>query len=214
MNVRSINTIVKTIQGDMARSEQLNKAMREASRRRILKAALRLFAAHGYADASIRMIAESAGTSVGLLYNYFPSKADLLSALFEESMRDVQASFASAEAGKTPSERIERLVRSAFEILDTNRDFWRTSYGVRMQPAVVAGLGKRLRTWTMTIQVTLARYLADAGSRQPEIDAALLFALIDGASQHYVLDPKGYPLAQVADGIIALFTRRSASQRL
>jgi len=83
-----------------------------------------------------------------------------------------------------------------------------------MQPAVVAGLGKRLRTWTMTIQVTLARYLADAGSRQPEIDAALLFALIDGASQHYVLDPKGYPLAQVADGIIALFTRRTASQRL
>ena len=214
MNVRSINTIVKTIQGDMARSEQLNKAMREASRRRILKAALRLFAAHGYADASIRMIAESAGTSVGLLYNYFPSKADLLSALFEESMRDVQASFASAETAKTPSERLERLVRSAFEILDTNRDFWRTSYGVRMQPAVVAGLGKRLRTWTMTIQVTLARYLADAGSRQPEIDAALLFALIDGASQHYVLDPKGYPLAQVADGIIALFTRRSASQRL
>ena len=191
----------------MARSAELNREMREASRGRILKAALRLFATHGYAGTSIRMIAESAGISVGLLYNYFPSKADLLHALFEESMRDVQASFASAEAAKTPSERIERLVRSAFEILDANRDFWRTSYGVRMQPAVVAGLGKRLRTWTMTIQSTLARYLADAGSRQPEVDAALLFALIDGASQHYVLDPKGYPLDEVADGIISLFTR-------
>ena len=191
----------------MARSEQLNREMREASRRRILEAALRLFAAHGYAGTSIRMIAESAGISVGLLYNYFPSKADLLHALFEESMRDVQASFASAEAAKTPSERIERLVRSAFEILDANRDFWRTSYGVRMQPAVAAGPGKRLRTWTMTIQSTLARYLAEAGSRQPEVDAALLFALIDGASQHYVLDPKGYPLDDVATGIIELFTR-------
>jgi len=191
----------------MARSERLNREMREASTRRILRAALRLFAAHGYAGTSIRMIAESAGISVGLLYNYFPSKAALLHALFEESMHDVQASFASAEAAKTPSERIERLVRSAFEILDTNRDFWRTSYGVRMQPAVVAGLGKRLRTWTMTIQSTLARYLAEAGSRQPEVDAALLFALIDGASQHYVLDPKGYPLDDVATGIIELFTR-------
>jgi AcrR family transcriptional regulator len=191
----------------MARSERLNREMREASTRRILRAALRLFAAHGYAGTSIRMIAESAGISVGLLYNYFQSKADLLRALFEESMRDVQASFASAEAGKTPSERIERLVRSAFEILDTNRDFWRMSYGVRMQPAVAAGLGKRLRTWTMTIQSTLARYLAEAGSRQPEVDAALLFALIDGASQHYVLDPKGYPLDDVATGIIELFTR-------
>jgi AcrR family transcriptional regulator len=192
----------------MARSEQLNREMREASTRRILKTALRLFAAHGYAGTSIRLIAESAGISVGLLYNYFPSKADLLAALFEESMRDVQASFASAESAGTPSERIERLVRSSFEILDANRDFWRMSYGVRMQPAVVVGLGKRLRAWTTTIQSTLARYLKEAGSRRPEVDAALLFALIDGASQHYVLDPKGYPLDDVADGIIALFTRR------
>jgi AcrR family transcriptional regulator len=191
----------------MARSERLNREMREASRRRILKAALRLFAAHGYAGTSIRMIAESAGISVGLLYNYFLSKADLLGALFEESMRDVQASFASAEAA-APPERIDRLVRSSFEILDANRDFWRMSYGVRMQPAVVTGLGKRLREWTTTIQSTLARYLKEAGSRRPEVDAALLFALIDGASQHYVLDPKGYPLNEVADGIIALFAPR------
>ena len=82
----------------MARSAQLNERMRDASRRRILKAALRLFATHGYAGTSIRMIARAASISVGLLYNYFPSKADLLGALFEESMRDVQASFASAEA--------------------------------------------------------------------------------------------------------------------
>ena len=196
----------------MARSAELNERMREASRRRILKAALRLFAARGYAGTSIRMIAQSAGISVGLLYNYFPSKADLLGALFEESMRDVQASFASAEAAATPSGRIERLVRSSFEILDANRDFWRTSYGVRMQPAVVAGLGKRLRMWTTTIQSTLARYVKDAGSRQPKVDAALLFALIDGVSQHYVLDPRGYPLDEVADGIIALFTREPPSK--
>jgi AcrR family transcriptional regulator len=51
------------------------------------------------------MIARAASISVGLLYNYFPSKADLLGALFEESMRDVQASFASAEAASTPAER-------------------------------------------------------------------------------------------------------------
>ena len=74
----------------MARSEQLNKEMREASTRRILKTALRLFAAHGYAGTSIRMIAESAGISVGLLYNYFPSKADLGRRLIERylALRD------------------------------------------------------------------------------------------------------------------------------
>jgi AcrR family transcriptional regulator len=194
----------------MGRSERLNEQMREASKHRILKAAMRLFAARGYAGTSIRTIASSAGISVGLLYNYFPTKAALLDALFEESMRDVQASFASAESAGTPSERIERLVRSSFAILDANRDFWRLSYGVRMQPAVVTGLGKRLRAWMTTIQSTLARYLEEAGSRQPELDAALLFALIDGVSQHYVLDPRAYPLSDVADRIVALFTRERA----
>jgi len=156
------------------------------------------------------MISSSARVSVGLLYNYFPTKADLLRALFEQSMRDVQASFASAESERTPSQRIERLVRSAFEILDANRDFWRLSYGVRMQPAVVAGLGKQLQAWTTTIQSTLAKFLKDSGSRRPELDAALLFALIDGVSQHYVLDPRAYPLRDVADRIVALFTRERA----
>jgi AcrR family transcriptional regulator len=190
----------------MARSEQLNQRMREASRARILKAALKLFAAHGYAGTSIRMIARSARMSVGLLYNYYPTKADLLGAIFEQSMRDVEASFASADAARTPTERIERLVRSAFETVDTNRDFWRLSYGVRMQPAVVADLGKRLHAWTKTIQSTLVRFVRAAGSRRPEVDAALLFALIDGVSQHYVLDPRAYPLSEVADRIVALFT--------
>ena len=188
------------------RSERLNERMREASRRRILKAAMRLFAARGYAGTSIRLIASSAGISVGLLYNHFPTKEALLDALFEQSMRDVQASFASAEAG-TPSQRIERLVRGSFAILDTNRDFWRLSSGVRMQPAVVTGVGQKLRAWMTPIQSTLAGYLKEAGSRRPDLDAALLFALIDGVSQHYVLDPRGYPLKNVADRIVALFTR-------
>ena len=191
----------------MARSERLNRQMREASRHRILQTALRLFARHGYAGTSIRMIAEAAGIAVGLLYNYFPAKTDVLTALFDQSVRDVQASFAMAESAKTPVERIERLVRGAFEILQRNRDFWRLSYGVRMQPAVVTGLAERLHAWTATIRSTIARYLKAAGSARPELDAALLFALIDGVSQHYVLDPRRYPLHEVADLILARFTR-------
>ena len=191
--------------------------MRDASRRRILAAALVSFAAHGYDGTSIRMIADEAGIALGLMYNYFPSKADVLAALFEESMSDVQASFAMADAAPTPAERVDALVRGAFEILRKHRDFWRVSYGVRMQPAVVKGLGKRLLGWTTTIRTTLTGYLRDAGSKQPELDAALLFALIDGVSQHYVLDPRRYPLDEAAERIIALFvgerSKRTSRER-
>jgi AcrR family transcriptional regulator len=197
----------------MARSEQRNTQMREASRSRILRAALRLFARHGYDGTSIRMIADEAEISLGLLYHYFPGKQQLITALFEQSMRDVQASFRAAEAAGSPADRIRALVRGAFKVLRSNRDFWCLSYAVRLQPAVIAGLGKRLGDWTATIRSTLTGYLRDAGSDAPELEAALLFALIDGVSQHYVLDPRRYPLDEAADLIVELFTsRRLASE--
>ena len=101
-----------------------------------------------------------------------------------------------------------RLVRGAFTILRRNQDFWRLSYGLRMQPGVLAGLGKRTSEWTMVIRATLTRYLRELDVDEPELEAAVLFALIDGVSQHYVLEPSTYPLDAVADQIIRRFDRR------
>jgi AcrR family transcriptional regulator len=153
------------------------------------------------------MIAEAVGMSQGLLYRYFPSKEQLLVALFEESVRDVRASFAVADAGGNPSEKIERLVRGAFEILRQHQTFWRLSYGVRMQAAVLGGLGDRLLAWTGEIRQTLEGYLRELGVADPPVEAAILFALIDGVSQHFVLDPEHYPLDAIADAIVRRYTR-------
>jgi len=194
------------------RSKALNRRMREDSRARILRTALRLFAKHGYDRTSVAMIAGTAGISQGLLYNYFPGKKGLLRAIFQESMHDVEESFALAEAAPPP-ERIERLVRGAFTILRRNQDYWRLSYGLRMQPGVLAGLGKRTAEWTAAIRGTLARYLREVGAEQEELEAAVLFALIDGVSQHYVLEPSTYPLDAVADQIIRRFNPAAARSR-
>ena len=120
-------------------------------------------------------------------------------------MADVRASFAEAEAEGTPRERIERLVRASFAILRRRETFWRLSYGVRMQEAVLAGLGDRVLAWTGEIRGVLEGYLRAAGFPDPETEAALLFALIDGVSQHYVLDPGRYPLDAVIERIVARY---------
>jgi AcrR family transcriptional regulator len=187
------------------RRPEQNERIRAASRAKIVEHALRLFARHGYERTSVKMIADAAGISQGLLYNYFASKDALLGAIFEASMDDVRASFAAAEAEPDPARRVERLVRESFRVLRGNLDFWRLSYGVRMQAAVLEGLGGRLPAWTATIRATLARYLAEAGVAEPELEAALLFALIDGVSQHYVLDPDQYPLEELAERIIGRY---------
>src|SRR5829696_9198158 len=153
----------------MPRSPAQNEQLREASTRRVLDHALELFAEHGYDGTTMKMIAASAGISPGLIYNYFASKEDLLRAIFARSMDDVRASFAQAEAA-APGERLERLVRASFDILRRNRDFWRLSYGARMQQSVLAVLGDAVPHWTAEIGATLQRYLAESGVPDPEIE--------------------------------------------
>ncbi len=189
------------------RSEALNERLRAESRAKILEHALRLFAERGYDRTSVRMIAEAAGIAQGLLYNYFESKEHLLREIFAQSIRDVQDSFAEAEAAGRAEERIERLIRASFAIVQRHEPFWRLSYGVRMQASVLAALGEEVPRWTETIRETLEGYLREAGAEAPALEAAILFALIDGVSQHYVLDPENYPLDAVAERIIASYRR-------
>lgn len=54
----------------------------EVTRAALLTAAGAVFAASGYADASVDEIVEQAGTSVGTLYHHFGSKADLFVRLY------------------------------------------------------------------------------------------------------------------------------------
>lgn len=187
--------------------------MREESRARILRSALRLFGECGYDGASVRRIAEDAGVARGLLYNYFDGKEGLLRALFAESMADVRATFAAADAGATPLDRLERLLRACVDQLRRNGDFWRLSYGVRMQPAVLALLEDSLPDWTAEIRGTLAGYLAGIGVADPAVEGRVLFAIIDGVSQHYVLEPDDYPVDDVLAAILARYAPSSSAAR-
>lgn len=191
------------------RTEEQNRRVREESRARILEAALELFARDGYEATPVREIARAAGVSQGLMYNYFAGKDDLLRALFEESMRDVRASFALAEGAADP---VEALVGGAFTVVRANLRFWRLSYGVRMQPSVLAGLGEGVRAWTEEILATLERFLREGGAPEPRTEAAVLFALIDGVSQHYAMDPERYPLDAVEARIVAHYRRLAADR--
>lgn len=57
----------------------------KTTRRRILAGARDCFSRHGYANATNKMIAASAGISPSALYNYFPAKVDMYRAVLEEA---------------------------------------------------------------------------------------------------------------------------------
>jgi TetR/AcrR family transcriptional regulator, regulator of cefoperazone and chloramphenicol sensitivity len=73
---------------DLSRSRpRPNRSDGEQSRERLMRSALALFAAHGFARASTREIAEAAGTNLAAISYYFGDKAGLYRAVFTELQR-------------------------------------------------------------------------------------------------------------------------------
>jgi AcrR family transcriptional regulator len=78
---------------------------------RLHRAALRLFATHGFDGTGIRKIAEEAGITVASLYHYVGTKEDLLERMMSESMSELLTpARAAAEQAGDPIGRIGALV--------------------------------------------------------------------------------------------------------
>ena len=77
---------------------------------RILLAARRRFLRSGVDGATLRAIARDAGTSIGMIYYYFPTKDELFFAVVEEVYTKVLADIGQALLPELPvSERLHRL---------------------------------------------------------------------------------------------------------
>src|SRR5262245_7993492 len=76
---------------------------------RILEAARRVFARHGYAAGTTNRIADVAGLSVGSLYQYFPNKDSILAALVREHIAEGTEELLAATSD--PYADLESLVR-------------------------------------------------------------------------------------------------------
>src|SRR5437763_4894716 len=80
-------------------------------RERILGAAERIFARHGFFAAKVSDVAKEAGVADGTIYLYFKSKDDLLIALFERRMQELTQALQGAIAGKTPREQLRAFIK-------------------------------------------------------------------------------------------------------
>ncbi|PTX54297.1 TetR family transcriptional regulator [Litoreibacter ponti] len=78
---------------------------------RVRAAALKLFAAHGFAAVSMRQIAAEVGVQAGALYLYTPDKQSLLFDLLRDHMQDVLDGWAAVEKPEGPVMQLEAFTR-------------------------------------------------------------------------------------------------------
>src|ERR1051325_4075510 len=86
-------------------------------RERILDAAERIFARHGFFAAKVSDVAKEAGVADGTIYLYFKSKDDLLISLFERRMQQLNETLRTAIAGKTPREQLRTFIRTYLQLV-------------------------------------------------------------------------------------------------
>lgn len=88
---------------------------------RIVAAAAEVIARKGFAQASIREIAEAADLHVPTLYVHVRGKDELLELVYAREMALLEADLDRAVAQGTPRERITRMVTVAMEVADRRR---------------------------------------------------------------------------------------------
>jgi AcrR family transcriptional regulator len=139
------------------RTSKQYEEIREEKSVLIMDTALEHFANEGYYRTTINHIAQHAGISKGLMYNYFDSKEALLKAIIEKSVAEVFNYFDTNRDGYLSEEEFEFFVRKIGVMLKEKRSFWRLLFQLLMQNEVrdlfmksFAGSGSLISPGTVT----------------------------------------------------------------
>lgn len=181
-----------------------------SKRERILRAAVDVFAEHGYFTAKVSQIAKAAGVADGTIYLYFDGKEDLLITIFREHTRNYLQVLEQQMANvNRAEERLRIAVRHHLETLGRDRSL-----------AVVSQVELRhsLKFMSLLSQQEVADYLGiirkivEHGQEQgvfrrnvhPQLVAKSIFGILDEMVTSWILSEKDYDLGAQADQVADL----------
>ena len=149
-------------------------------REKILEAALRLFAKKGYSSTSVSLIAKTAGVSQGLLYNFFLGKEEVLKEIAVAGFRQVRLTTEVYKDEPDPRKAIELHILNVVKELTDNTQFWRMIHIIRLQEDVLKTIEPLAGEIVAESTRIFTKAFTTMGRTNPEQEAMLLFAQIDG----------------------------------
>jgi len=157
-----------------------------------------LFASQGYASTTIDEVAAAAGISKGSVYNYFKSKHDLFTQLFNQAVFKDEANVGALMA--EPLGAGEKLCMildywhegfgADLKIGRLTLEFWATAAHESQTGMLAENIHAAYDRWLAQIE-RIIRQGIDSGEMNPQIDpkthATLFLGLIDGLMLHAIL---------------------------
>ena len=152
----------------------------------IIEAAEHLFAQKGFAGASVRDIAESAGVNLAMISYYFGSKDGLIEAMFRRRTASYRLQLESLlqNDSLTSLEKVDRLISQYIDRIFSNQCFHRImireQMGGRDNP--ISAMIYQLKQSNLELVEQLVRQGQERGEFKPGVEADLLMLTLTGTA--------------------------------
>ena len=150
-------------------------------KRKILDAALRLFANDGFSATSTNKVAKAAGVSEGLIFRHFGNKEGLLDALLNRAREMAQRQFGDLVLTKEPKDIIRKALELPFMVSRADYEVWRLTYALKWQT------NRYETSATDPVKLVIKEAFSQLGYQNPEAETDLLFMFLDGAATSLLL---------------------------
>ncbi len=183
------------------RSKAQFENIRASSSRKIMDASLELFGTIGYNATTIAQIAECAGVSKGLIYNYFESKEALLKAMILDLSKEGEEMMQQSLSGDL-EESLETMISMAFKWLRENEKQNRLLLSLVLQIDqfdFIHDLAKTKMTEYLSMLEDLLKKINFPNHRT---EARILATLFDGIGIQYLVLKQDYPLNEMEEMLI------------
>ena len=152
-------------------------------RKRIVRAAIQVFAENGFHAARVSEIADAAGVADGTIYLYFESKDDLLITIFREGIERLLAMVeAVADSEDTFDQRITRVIDLQLGLLEDHRDLAEViTVHLRQSSSLLKQHGAPLFGEYIDVIARLVRDGQRAGAFRKDLNARVVARSLFGA---------------------------------
>jgi len=198
---------------DEAPGGPVPRTPRDEVRRRLLSAAVRVFAEQGYADSRLEDIAHAAGFTKGAVYSNFGGKRDLFGAVLRErSDAEIDTLLARIGDSPDPSAAVTDTVRGVARRITEDPE--RGRLGLEFAARATRDeqtrhvVGRLRRAQREAVADAVARF-SERGVRlaaDPELTALILHCLTNGLVNERVADPEAISAEVVEETFATVLT--------
>lgn len=197
----------------MPRTSKQYEEIRQITRDKIIESALVLFAQKGFHGTSISDIAQNAGISKGLAYNYFDSKQHLLEAIFSDMIKMGKEVLEGMEDISDPYEQLQLTIKRSFDFVEREILQWRLYISMVFQVDIFPSSLSITKDFTGYLFKVFEKLFKKMGFRNAAMEAMFFSATVDGMMLYYLIDSKSFPIKKVKKEMLKRYSREEIKKR-